>query len=213
MPHATPTTDPWTRHDPTATAVYERVRANLASFQRFAEERSGRPLPTYVTDEFAAYLRCGVLACGFVRARCPGCGFDRLVAFSCKHRGVCSSCGARRMSETAANLVDRVWPDVPMRQWVLSVPWELRLPLARDPKLLARLARIFFEELRRWSRDASGVTAREGEHLEVGCVTHVQRFGGSLNLNVHLHVLAADGVFRCREDGTTPVFVTGRADA
>jgi hypothetical protein len=32
---------------------------------------------------------------------------------------------------------------------------------------------------------------------EVACraITHVQRFGSSLNLNVHFHVVVADGVF------------------
>ncbi len=63
------------------------------------------PLPRYVHDELHASLRCGVLACGFARARCPGCGRDKLVAFSCKKRGVCPSCGGRRMSETAAEQV------------------------------------------------------------------------------------------------------------
>jgi hypothetical protein len=49
-----------------------------------------------------------------------------LVAFSCKRRGFCPSCGARRMIETSAHLVDHVIPDVSVRQWVLSFPWPLR---------------------------------------------------------------------------------------
>ena len=55
-----------------------------------------------VVAEFEAFLLYGVLACGFMRSRCAGCGHDRLVAFSCKRRGVCSSCGGRRISETGA---------------------------------------------------------------------------------------------------------------
>jgi hypothetical protein len=52
-----------------------------------------------------------------VLPRCCGtCGKDELVAFSCKRRGFCPSCGARRMADLAAHLVDRVWPDVPVRQ-------------------------------------------------------------------------------------------------
>jgi hypothetical protein len=43
------------------------------------------------------------------------CGHDKLLAFSCKRRGFCPSCGARRMSQTAAHLVDRVIPHVPGR--------------------------------------------------------------------------------------------------
>jgi hypothetical protein len=36
------------------------------------------------------------------------------------------------MTELAAQLVDRVIPDVPVRQWVLSLPWSLRYQLAFD---------------------------------------------------------------------------------
>ena len=42
---------------------------------------------------------------------------DKLVAFSCKRRGFCPSCGARRMAQTAAHLVDHVIPQVAVRQW------------------------------------------------------------------------------------------------
>ena len=41
---------------------------------------------------------------------------ERLLAFSCKGRGFCPSCGGRRMADTAAHLVDRVIPEVPVRQ-------------------------------------------------------------------------------------------------
>ena len=33
----------------------------------------------------------------FARARCAECGYDFLVAFSCKGRGLCPSCNTRRM--------------------------------------------------------------------------------------------------------------------
>jgi hypothetical protein len=74
----------------------------------------------------------GVLENGFARVECSGCGFVRLVAFSCKGRGICPSCIARRMSDTAAHLLDHVLPEAPMRQWVLSVPPPLRYLLAWD---------------------------------------------------------------------------------
>ena len=41
-----------------------------------------------------------------MRLTCEGCARDTLVAFSCKRRGICPSCGTRRMAETAADLVD-----------------------------------------------------------------------------------------------------------
>jgi len=187
------------------------VAKHLETFARFAEERSGKALPRYVVEEFRAYLRCGMLAHGFGRARCAGCGHDMFVAFSCKLRGVCPSCGGRRMSETAAHLVDRVLPAVPVRQWVLSVPFELRARLAADPAALTLTSRVFFEEMRRWYRDASGIARTDELRVEGGALTFVHRGGGSLNLNTHLHVIAADGVWRCATDGTTPEFVATRA--
>jgi hypothetical protein len=65
------------------------------------------------------------------------------VAFSCKGRGFCPSCGGRRMSELAAHLVDRVMPDVPVRQWVLSLPWSLRYQLAFDAALCRDVLAVF----------------------------------------------------------------------
>jgi anaerobic ribonucleoside-triphosphate reductase len=85
-----------------------------------------------------AFLHCGILAHGFARVWCAACGKDDVVAFSCNGRGFCPSCGARRMADTAAWLVDRVIPDVsPVRQWVLSLPYRLRV-LARTTRTRAR---------------------------------------------------------------------------
>ena len=109
----------------------------------------GGGVPAWVERDFRAYLRCGILAHGFGRARCAGCGYDFLVAFSCRSRGICPSCNARRMVETAAHLVDHVLPPLPVRQWVLAVPRRLRngalvrahtrpLGVSRPVKLLRR---------------------------------------------------------------------------
>ena len=98
----------------------------LATWLELAQDESGRSAPAHVEREFRRYLEYGILAHGFARARCAGCGHDFLVAFSCKGRGVCSSCNTRRMVETTAHLTDHVIPRLPVRQWVLSVPKRLR---------------------------------------------------------------------------------------
>jgi hypothetical protein len=49
---------------------------------------------------------------------------------SCKGRGFCPRCGGRRMAERSAHLIDHVFADVPVRQWVLSLPHRLRYLLA-----------------------------------------------------------------------------------
>ena len=106
------------RRDPEQTVLYQVVRENLETFLEYADARSpeGRSLPRYVRNAFRRYLECGILAHGFARVRCPDCGYDAVVAFSCKERGLCPSCEGRRMADTAAHLVDHVIPHVQVRQ-------------------------------------------------------------------------------------------------
>ncbi len=44
-------------------------------------------------------LDCGNPMCGFARIRCPDCGEERLLMFSCTTRGFCPSCHAKRREE------------------------------------------------------------------------------------------------------------------
>ena len=96
----------------------------------------------HIEQAFRRYLDCGILANGFARAHCDECGHDFLIAFSCKGRGVCPSCNTRRMAETTAHLTDHVFPRLPVRQWVLSVPKRLRYFLQRDTALQGAVLRI-----------------------------------------------------------------------
>ncbi len=157
------------------------------------DDLTGGGLPRFVDAEFRAFLRCGFLAGGFARFRCRDCTAERLVAFSCKGRGFCPSCGGRRMAERSAHLVDRVLPDVAVRQWVLTLPHRCRYLLAWRHDLCRAVARILHQtierHLRTWAR-RHGVPDVHG-----GGIAVIQRFGGSVNLNVHVHALVLDGVF------------------
>jgi hypothetical protein len=185
------------------------VRENLETFLASARGQ-GAPVARFVEREVRAYLTCGVLAHGFLRLHCDACGHDRLLAFSCKGRGFCPSCGGRRMADTAAHLVDRVLPEVPVRQWVLTLPYPLRYRCAWDAHLTTEVLRAFmrslFADLRRRARLHHGV---RGGHC--GTVTFIQRFaaelrsacasralrarGSALNLAPHFHSLVIDGVY------------------
>jgi hypothetical protein len=188
---------------PPATAIYEprdpaqRVlyRVVLDHFETFraqaASLRDGEGLPGVVEREFREFLTCGCLAAGFARFHCDACGHDRLVPCSCKGRGFCPSCGGRRMAERAAHLVDHVLPDVPVRQWVLSLPYRLRYVLAWDHDLCRALVGVYVRAVLGFLR-----ARRDGvANGRSGAVVIIQRFGGALNLNVHVHALVIDGVF------------------
>jgi len=103
------------------------------------------------------------------------------------------------MADTAAHLVDRVLPKVPVRQWVLSLPFGLRYRLAYDSNLTNAVLSVFvrrvFASLRRRARLLAPI-----EDPQCGAVTFVQRFGGALNLNVHFHSLVLDGVYDVKDE-------------
>jgi Transposase zinc-binding domain len=135
---------------PERTALYGIIQEHLESFLTHAHESSGKRLPKYVENEFRRYLECGIHAHGFARTVCETCGDELLLRFSCKRRAICVSCNTRRMSNTAAHLVDRVIaPDLTLRQWVLTVPFELRLLLAAKPDALSAIGRLFVQEIQR----------------------------------------------------------------
>jgi hypothetical protein len=102
------------------------------------------------------------------------------------------------MSQTAAHRVDHVIPHVPVRQWVLSLPIALRLLLAAQPELITPVLGVVQRVLERHLREAAGLVGGEGQG---GAVTLIQRFGSAANLNIHLHCLVLDGVYRSHAEG------------
>jgi hypothetical protein len=104
------------------------------------------------------------------------------------------------MADMATFCVDHLFPRAPVRQWVLSVPYRLRFEMAYSPRLASAVLRALIAaitaDLRRRPRKRK-IRGR----LQTGSLTVVQRFGSSLNLNVHFHTLALDGVYATQPDG------------
>ena len=189
------------RHRPETTVLYQVVEQHWPDFLERAEDAGG--LPRFVVREIEAYLRCGMLQHGCLHLVCEDCGFDRLVAFSCKRRGFCPSCLGRRMSDAAVHLVERVLPEVPVRHWVCSLPWRLRTLCGYDRRLCAAVMRAFIRELHRSLRFRAkrefGLPSVKASFP--GTVTVMQRFDSALRLNVHWHTLALDGVYVRKRSG------------
>ena len=86
------------------------------------------------------------------------------------------------MADMAAHLVDRVFPHVPARQWVLSVPFALRYRLAYDAEMVTAVLAVFIRALfglyRSRAQDC-GI-----DQTQCGAVTFVQRFGSAVNLKM-----------------------------
>src|SRR5215471_4970271 len=96
MAPAVPT---YTPRDPSQTVLYKVIAEHLETFlASLADDPEATGLPAYVQREFSDYVRCGILAHGFLRLGCDTCKPELLVPFSGKRRGYAGSgiCGVKR---------------------------------------------------------------------------------------------------------------------
>ena len=100
------------------------------------------------------------------------------------------------MVESAAYLVDHVFPEVAVRQFVLTFPFPLRLLLAAQPEALTQVLAVVQRGISTFVIQHAGLTVSSG--ARTGAVTLIQRFGSALNLNPHLHMLFLDGAYAFR---------------
>jgi hypothetical protein len=92
-----------------------------------------------------------------------------------------------------------VFPEQPVRQWVLSVPYPLRFLFASRPEVMGRVLGMVYRCIATHLINKAGFSRKTAR---TGAVTLIQRFGSALNLNVHFHMLFLDGVFVERPNGT-----------
>ena len=169
--------------DPSRTVLYHVIADHLETFLAALDADPDAPgLPASVQREFYAYVQCGILAHGFLRLGCDTCPKELLLPFSCKRRGFCPSCAARRMAQTAAHLVVRVLPWVPTRPWVVSVPVPLRYWLAASQDLTATVHTIIRTTIGQYYVNQAVARGCARANLQPGAVTFIQRFGSALNL-------------------------------
>jgi Putative transposase/Transposase zinc-binding domain len=197
--------------DPSGTVLYHVIAEHLETFlASLADAPEATGLPPYVEREFYDYLRCGILAHGFLRLGCDTCHHELLVPFSCKRRGFCPSCAGRRMAQMAAHLVEQVIPWVPTRQWVVSVPVPLRYWMAGSQDLTAKIHTIIRTTIGQYYVNQAVQRGIERATVHPGSVTFIQRFGSALNLHLHFHILFLEGVYLDRTAvGLKPRFLAG----
>jgi len=108
------------------------------------------------------------------------------------------------MTDTAAHLIDRVLPRVPVRQWVLTLPFDLRRRLAYDADLNTAVLNIFIRAISGHYRQKARRQGLADPHS--GAVTAIHRASSSLALNLHYHSLFLDGVFTRDDRDAIPRF-------
>ncbi len=147
---------PRSASNPLKDIVEDTLEDLLRSWEtRFAKDLGS--LHPRVKKLFESFTRCGDFHFGFVRLRCvnPDCNKkdEKLLPFSCKVRGLCSSCGQRRAIEWAERMVEEVLPVVPYRQIVFTIPRRLRKFFLFDRSLYGDLCRAAYAATRDFLRE------------------------------------------------------------
>ena len=144
----------------------------------------------FVDAVVARYLDCGVPEAGFARLKCDSCGLEKLLTLSCKQRGICPSCDAKRAAAFAAFLKDELLENVGHCLWTFTLPKMLRVYFMRQRELLGDLARLAYETIKELMIEAVG-----NDKVRPGVVAVPQTFGSVVNAHPHAHCLASRGVW------------------
>ena len=181
----------YTARRPEETTLYRVVyhyREQLEyCWEELFSERYGI-LRDEVLRAFDRYLDCGTLKHGCALACCENeqCNHSMLIAFSCKRRGLCPSCQAKRSVLFAENLHDNVLLPAPHRHLVFSLPKRLRIYFKFDRRLFSQLYRAAWET---WSEYVESVLPG----ATPGAVMALHTSGSLLNYHPHIHAIALDG--------------------
>ncbi|RIL06880.1 MAG: hypothetical protein DCC75_10480 [Proteobacteria bacterium] len=176
------------RRVPEKTVLYQLVYQLRDELPRVWAERFQSEygvLRDEVLKTFDEYLNCGLLCHGAARVYCDTCKHSLLVAFSCKKRGICPSCMAKRAVKFAEHLYDNVLLEVPHRHIIFTIPKRLRIYFRYD----RGLSSILF--------DAAWGSLLEvlGKYGIPALVLTLQTAGEALNFHPHLHGCLANGLF------------------
>jgi len=177
--------------DPQSTPLYLLLDSLYEKVKAVWEDRFERRYGFwrgFVDTAVARYLDCGIFENGFARVKCKQCPSEFLVALSCKVRGLCPSCGAKRAAAFAAFLKDELLEEVGHALWSFTLPKMLRPYFLNHRELLGELCQAAYETVHELM-----VAAVEEEDFRPGMVALIQTFADSLRWNPHIHALATRG--------------------
>jgi len=178
------------RRHPERTVLY---RVLFHHFEEFLSEYENRfqksfgyfrPIIQKVVEK---YLDCGNPSCGFARIKCQQCSKEYLLTFSCKVRGFCPSCHAKRLEEWGEWMREKLILDVPHRQVVFVIPKMLRIFFKYHRKLQGALCQCAVKAF------LKGLQAVTGKNLTPGIIAVIQTFGQKINFHFHIHLLVTEG--------------------
>lgn len=139
-----------------------------------------------VLEAFDRYLSCGILRHGCARAWCENCNHSKLIAFSCKRRGLCPSCDTKRAHLFAEHLNENILLPHPQRHIVFSIPKRLRVYFRYERSLTKYLYSAAWNAWRMF-------TGCDDSDRQTGMIQALHSAGDLLNFHPHIHSIALSG--------------------
>lgn len=183
----------YARRVPEQTVLYRVIYHHRQALEYLWEDQFQQrfgALRHAVLTAFDAYLNCGILAHGCARAYCQNCKHSELIAFSCKRRGLCPSCDAKRGLIFAEQLNQTVLPPLPQRHLVFSLPKRMRVYFKYNRSLCKHLYRGAWDAYSSFVKQAFP----DLPEAKTGAVMALHTAGDLLNFHPHIHTIALDGV-------------------
>lgn len=165
--------------------------ASLLIRERYAKAVISNSYQFATRQRLNAFINCSILLHGCARAYCENCKHSELIAFSCKRRGLCPSCDAKRGLIFAENLHENVLGPHRVRHLVFSLPKRLRVYFKYDRELTKLLYRAAWEAWLVVTGNLRGNT---------GMIAALHTAGDLLHFHPHIHAMALDGTVE--ENGT-----------
>ena len=201
---------PYRSRNPRASPLFQLLETFYDQVKLHWEERCQSRYGFWrglLDEAVARYLDCAVLERGFARVWCDDCRHTFLVGFSCKARGLCPSCAAKRGTELALFLEQEVLEPVSHSQWVFTLPKMLRPAFLHHRELLGELCRAAYDTVRELMQAA----VAEQFELRPGFVAVVQTFTSDLRWSPHIHAIATRGAWTQHGDWVPLPHVDARA--
>ena len=176
------------RRQAEATPLYRLVYHYRDELERKWEslfEHSHGFLRPSVIEAFDDYLNCGIILHGCARLHCGHCNHSDVLAFSCKRRGLCPSCDAKRALLFAEHLEHEVLLPYPQRHLVFTIPKRLRTYFKFNRKLHKLLYASAWGAWKRY--------VREKLPGSTGAVMALHTAGEELKFHPHIHAIVIDG--------------------
>lgn len=135
------------------------------------------------------FISCKDFSKGYSFFECPNCNNYYIMGFTCKSR-FCPSCGNKYRDQRTANISDALL-DVPHRQFVFTIPFELRKHFRKHREMLGFLFQSAYETFNIMLKNSAPL-AYKSQKRKPGLIAFIHTFGRNLKWHPHIHALVAE---------------------